>query len=86
MMTWMVDWMVEVVPWGQPSVGRHGWLIGWVKTTFPIVEWSYHVTSMKESNIILLLYLVLGFSPGVLVIGFWIEGFGPRVLDLGFWT
>ena len=44
------------LPWGQPSVERHGWLIGWLRTTFPIVEWSYHVTSMKESNIILLLY------------------------------
>ena len=40
------------LPWGQPSVGRHGWL----RITFPIVEWSYHVTSMKELNIILLLY------------------------------
>ena len=56
MMTWMVDWIVEVLPWGQPSVGRHGWLIEWLRITFHIVEWSYHVTSMKESNIILLLY------------------------------
>lgn len=52
MMTWMVDWMVLVLPWGQPSVRRHGWL----RITFPIVKWSYHVTSMKDSNEILLLY------------------------------
>ena len=37
-MTWMVDCMDDMIPWGQPSVERHGWLIGWVRTTFPIVE------------------------------------------------
>ena len=56
-MTWMVDWMVEVLPWDQPSVGRHGWL----SITFPIVECSYNVTCMKDSKIILLLYLDLRF-------------------------
>ena len=65
--------MVEVLPWGQPSVERHGWLIGWLRITFPIVEWFYHVTSMKESNIILILY----FGPRVLDLGFW---------SLGFWS
>ena len=69
--------MVEVLPWGQPSVGRHGWLIRWLRITFPIVEWPHHVASMKESNIILLLYyeyyiliVILGFGPKVLVLGF----------------
>ena len=66
-MTWMLDWMVEVVPWGQPSVRRHGWLIGWLRTTFPIIEWSYHVTSMKESNIIVLLYCNIIFALFVIV-------------------
>ena len=41
------------LPWGQPSVVMT-WMVDWmVEMTFPIVEWSYHVTSMKESNVIL---------------------------------
>ena len=41
-----------VYPMGQASVVIT-WMVDWmVEMTFPIVEWSYHVTSMKESNVI----------------------------------